>query len=95
MSAAFTPGPWDCTGCQFPDDNLGGVYYRVQAEGMDAQGANARLIASAPELYEALERLAAQYARIATDVLGSSEEELKLHLKFVDAALRKARGEQS
>ena len=58
MNAGHTPGPWDVTGCKFPDDDMGGVYYRVQAEGIDASAANARLIAAAPELLEALEVLA-------------------------------------
>jgi hypothetical protein len=55
IPATFTPGPWDCTGCLFPDDGMGGVYYRIQAEGIDARAANARLIATAPELLSALE----------------------------------------
>lgn len=55
--ANHTPPPWDCTGCLFPDDGMGGVYYRLQADGMDARAANARLIAAAPELLE----LACQY----------------------------------
>lgn len=55
--AGHTPGPWDCTGCLFPDDDMGGVYYRLQADGMDARAANARLIAAAPELLEALQAM--------------------------------------
>jgi len=48
----FTPAPWDCTGCMFPDDDMGGVYYRIQADGITASAANSRLIALAPEMYE-------------------------------------------
>jgi hypothetical protein len=52
-NASFTPGPWDVTGCTFPDDDFGGVYYRVVAEGMVASGANARLVSAAPDLVNA------------------------------------------
>lgn len=79
--AKFTPAPWDCTGCLFPDDDLGGVYYRVQADGMDARGANARLIAAAPELYEALEKALRGF-------VGTPETRAELH-----AVLAKARGQ--
>ena len=60
LLADTTPGPWDCTGCLFPDDSLGGVYYRLHAEGMDARQANARLIAAAPTLATALRQLQAE-----------------------------------
>ena len=50
---AITPGPWDCTGCLFPDDFMGGVYYRLQGDGMDARVANAKAIAAVPKLLEA------------------------------------------
>lgn len=50
LSKGHTPGPWDCTGAKFPDDDMGGVYYRIEADGMDMRAANARLIAAAPDL---------------------------------------------
>ena len=55
--------------------------------------ANARLIATAPELYEALEDVTALYASVADRVLGLSDAELSDHLRKADAALARARGD--
>ena len=70
MSGPYTPGPWLC---QTPHedgsitiigDNLGGLVgaahcwpTEVETGGSDRVRANARLIAAAPELLEALEEL--------------------------------------
>jgi hypothetical protein len=59
---SYTPGPWEAKSypsVDYPD----GVWYvegPVQAEEVDglANGADARLIAAAPELLEALEQIA-------------------------------------
>lgn len=67
MDAKFTPGPWEITPKSLPPDkvpkigitapgrwvNLAGVYRTAGSDGAEAR-ANARLIAAAPALYEAL-----------------------------------------
>ena len=88
MSGA-TPGPWDCTGCMFPDDDMGGVYYRVQADGIVASGANARLIAAAPDLLEALESLMPTFALFERHGMRYDPEQVDA----ARAAIAKARGE--
>lgn len=55
--AKHTPGPWLCDGVTTEDCGEGYLAYIVKAPGgMLASIANARLIASAPELLEALEK---------------------------------------
>lgn len=56
-SSAHTPGPWDLRHDEFPEIGLGGWTVGVQGygsiAGVDTE-ANARLIAAAPELLDAL-----------------------------------------
>ena len=66
--AGHTKGPWDCTGCMFPEDDMGGVYYRIQAEAISANAANAALIAAAPTLVAEVERLRDREAQLAKAV---------------------------
>ncbi len=54
--------------------------------------ANAALIAAAPELLEALEKLAARFAIVAPDDTGLSEEDAA-RLNAARAAIAKAKGE--
>jgi hypothetical protein len=112
MSAPFTPGPWDV----FDDDsymvfaNVGDVATVVadadpvnQRTPQSAEEcmANACLIASAPELYEALRDAANTLQNLATRVTdhGSSPElrakqaALQEQADRAFAALAKARGE--
>jgi len=85
--SGHTPAPWDCTGCMFPDDDMGGVYYRVQADGIDASAANARLIAAAPEMLAELEEVLA-WATIERAPLRDTE------IASIRALIAKATGEQ-
>lgn len=87
MTTAFTPGPWRCD----YDDN--GFYYIFSAEefmspyiaATGGEGhlneANARLIAAAPDMYEALKMLA--------DVLNAGERPDVNQYKIARAALAK------
>lgn len=95
MGAGFTPGPWliepqgERARGHWLADNAG-AYVALACSrdnSRDEEDANARLIAAAPELYEAL-ALAAEW--IAEDGASLSEvAEAKIY-----AALAKARGEQ-
>jgi hypothetical protein len=69
------------------------VYYRLQAEGMDARAANARLIASAPDLLEALGKAfeTLTYIREASDC-EQSRAAAKEVAQEIDAAIARARG---
>ena len=97
--AKFTPGPWAvdnrasfCVNAE-RDGAAGGVcstggYYASWRDGeelMLENQANAHLIAAAPELYEALERMVADY-----DIGEMTETPI---LDVANAALAKARGE--
>jgi len=72
-----TPGPWKAFGCAvYQEDNwqdganLGGKYIcgiRDTNNPTDERAANARLIAAAPELLDALTKLASAAARIVED----------------------------
>lgn len=90
----FTPGPWftkrEGWSTVYVEARIdGGMIQEVAAcgptdAGQDQQQANARLIAAAPDLYEALE-IAREYALFV-----SAETD---DLARIDAALAKARGE--
>lgn len=112
MSAAFTPGPWssfrneDSALGYFIDTSLGNDSDNVTviADRIAGKSAlsNARLIAAAPELYEALRELlvAVRFADPPKDY-GTPEEpnlchEARIPTDFVtiaERALAKARGE--
>ncbi len=98
--AEHTPGPWTL-GAQYPDEihaaqgqiaeALGGRWvgsspyeYEVPAE----VAANARLIAAAPEMLEALQDVVNYFWGTEAPVLKEGDVE-----SFVKAAIRKARGE--
>ena len=81
----YTPGPWRVNGrfvmalkektvCEVPQ--FGVIHGKVDA-------ANARLIAAAPELLEAL--------RLAQSIIGHPDD---AHSKLIDAAIAKTEGQQ-
>lgn len=86
----FTPGPWICDGATFEYEGarFGEAAYVVskEREQFPASAANARLIAAAPDLYEALNELRA--------FLGNTTGPPLLHRLAADAdkAITKARG---
>ena len=99
----WTPGPWDFSMAKMPIDGeydycisavvdgeryvISEAFGRVSEKQRPNAHANARLIAAAPELYEALERLVA-------DVADYDAWERPCHaVDTARAALKKARGE--
>lgn len=95
IGGAFTPGPWRIVKhTKAPDADLGphddwtiesvqgGICWEAQGRGAAQTEANARLIAAAPELYEALEEL---FDIVSRNGLAMSNR--------ANTALRKARGE--
>ena len=103
MKTQHTPGPWkhanrgdyDTSGIGiFANNNAGMPYYVAMASYMGTADrsyaeANARLIASAPELLSALEFLLADYIAIDGEELTGSA----IPVEKARAALRKAKGE--
>lgn len=87
-----TRGPWLCTGAKFPDDDIGGVYYRIEAAGIDMRAANARLIAAAPDLLKAGDG-ARQALWNALDHLGFECPDAHPAIVELDAAIARATGE--
>ena len=96
MSAGFTPGPWEVgefrlDGYPIDAQHHYSVGWAYDINGLPANQANARLIAAAPELYEALEICLAMGERElkkALNLSGQSPYDIGI------AAIRKARGEQ-
>jgi hypothetical protein len=99
----FTPGPWRAVQDAAHEGNKR-IYarpyeavakvYALEPKRDDAKAeANARLIAAAPELYEALERVSQALLCIAPNRSGDAESK-SAALKIADAVLAKARGEQ-
>lgn len=93
MSAKHTPGPWALTGWTAGDDfgwsiRIADAPYRLEVSAWCAESeADARLIAAAPDLLEALEAvLAVPEARKALVNWGTDE------LLAARAAVAKARG---
>lgn len=107
MSRPWTEGPWGVDPNVTPDERLicddatGSVVCGVWPHGeigeTSTMDANARLIAAAPDLYEALEECRAAMARYDYDVLDAdelmpaSERDLR---KRVDAVLSAANPER-
>lgn len=97
-----TPGPWliEAQNCHFGDiatvHNTDEKWVTIYAPhwmetGMDEkeQSANARLIAAAPELLEALKKISA----IENQMYGADWEEIEEARDIADAAIAKATGE--
>jgi len=91
MNTKFTKGPWSVgrsvKTMVFADDGLDLVADCTAGEfARDVEIANAALIASAPELYEALEQIAALYIDDRSSAMHKA-------LCIANKALKKARGE--
>jgi len=91
MNTKFTKGPWSVgrsvKTMVFADDGLDLVADCTAGEfAHDVEIANAALIASAPELYEALEQIAALYIDDRSSAMHKA-------LCIANKALKKARGE--
>jgi len=84
-----TPGPWDCEEFVVTADDVGEPCYAYFSDGerIPTTKANARLIAAAPELLEALELM----RRVGDDKFSLRTEWVKA-VEQVDAAIAKARG---
>jgi hypothetical protein len=103
MSAEFTKGPWDWQEQRFGECRIvarGDVLAMLETSGVEGF-ANARLIAAAPELYEALAteetRLAEEYLDLCADIQEGGDHRQHLpriqEIEKAIAALRKARGD--
>lgn len=108
MSAGFTPGPWEALKGASPTDDMRCAVVAVRddyrylvatiengAPGdiCDTEFANARLIAAAPELYEALADCMKRLRACATNA-GNADFAVDALCEQFEAPLRKARGEQ-
>lgn len=91
MSNGHTPGPWSFRGCEggwaidFNEDQEQVVDYVYEE-------ADARLIAAAPELLEALEDIANDYAERFDMDSQSTNPGMKVVVENARAAIAKARG---
>ena len=90
--AGFTPGPWHVAGCNYINSQAGGfsVAQTVDLPGQDENEAqaNARLIASAPELYEQCKL----FERVIVELLMQGETGVDYELEKVREVLAKADG---
>lgn len=108
MSAQHTPGPWSLN-TQYADIEVRGpaesgvlvtvmAPWGIAADGPNPQPANARLIAAAPELLEALKELSAMYAstwdRVGGDLvmMGGGIERFEAAHQVARDAIAKAAG---
>ena len=91
ISAAHTPGPWKCNP---PDDQVVDLftpeYFFIEGPGADVHGhmtlADARLIAAAPDLLEALETVRRNMRK------GVVGEQARRGWAKADVAIAKAKG---
>lgn len=97
----FTPPPWEVSeasdgGMWLFGDNRNFVVAHVQGRRENQGGANAALIAAAPDMYEALQTLKSAMldvldcADLPDDVLTAADEALEK----AERAMKKARGEE-
>jgi hypothetical protein len=106
MKAKYTPGPWEAeNNGQFweivPKNRVSAQPYRIgdvcasdpENPNSGIQEANARLIAAAPELLEALLELDEAYCRAGTNLTRSERAEDRRRLMKARAAVAKATGE--
>ena len=92
MTTAFTPGPWPTDGIMYGK----GVIFNVPGvatNGVFEWRANQKLIAAAPDLYEALDYINA-YCVAALDTGTYTAEDFTRIRDTATTALAKARGEQ-
>lgn len=90
MERKWTPGPWSISTENDVCAQIDGEYHAVCTDQFcyapaSEQKANAHLIAAAPDLYEALDKVNRWF--------NGSENELGMILREAVAALAKARGE--
>jgi len=106
MNNLHTPGPWkwvelefcgkyhelqDQSGVVICDDGSASGEYSPE---IDVNGANARLIASAPELLGALEKIKIRLEVYLDDERDMAESSMQVCLDYAQQAIAKARGEQ-
>lgn len=82
----WTPGPWNGRDIKVSDQDAAGISICFTYPPREEYRANARLIAAAPELYEALQVAELALRERGLRVLGE--------YKQIESALAKARGEQ-
>ena len=87
--ANFTPGPWICCG-NHVDDSRGLPLIRDARKFDEINGADHRLIAAAPELYEALDTLTLV---VGLTPAAGNKAALQEAVDIARAAIKKARGE--
>lgn len=98
-NAGFTPGPWQWVGddeieqVEHPFTSVAEVVRVPKDHDRAQQDANARLIAAAPELYEAVSELTDAMHRYEMDVDADAPAEHREMMRKAHAALAKARGE--
>ena len=78
-----TPGPWEWQGRYLFSGRAHVIWYTTADDGIHCAQTDARLIAAAPELYEAL--------RLAQQIIGHPDD---AHSKLIAAAIAKATGAQ-
>lgn len=91
-----TPGPWTATGhdgkqCVIIECDWGSVAKVLPIGAQDQETANARLIAAAPDLLEALED-AAFLMRMAAKIAGPMQDSFKRSAEDAAKAIAKAEG---
>lgn len=91
----WTPGPWEAFHSTSGNFTVAGPVRGGDGPYLDGSDANAFLIAAAPELYEALEGLAAAASIQVGAAGGALDHVFAVHLRGARAALAKARGEQA
>jgi hypothetical protein len=96
----WTPGPWQMSPYNYTEvlmaEGIGAECYYVKNEDEEQSQANAKLIAAAPELYEAADALSRLFNELLFDmskVTQGEQDAMKAAWERLDAALAKARGE--
>ena len=98
MTAAHTPGPWKYSP---PDDQVVDLftpeYFFIEGPGADVHGhmtlADARLIAAAPDLLEALHAMASSFHDV--EYMDGVEGHKSIASNMARAAITKATGEKA
>lgn len=97
MSTKHTPGPWNVDGIFICDDAGDRIVAEVPKMYDENDLANARLIAAAPELLEALQglvRVNEEHNQSFIEVIGKPLNWKDDYLEAARAAIRKALGEE-
>lgn len=92
----WTPGPWwvDADGCISAEPGMVAEVYRNRIDASpEEELANARLIAAAPLMVEALERVRETFILSGDRLQVASEQHIREALATVEHAYRAARGE--